>query len=266
MAKVIVWNLMTLEGFFEGGEKWDLDFHGDAWGDELSDLSSEFGRKAGLLVFGRVTYEGMKAYWTSTQEEGETKTFMNALPKLVASRSHTGSDWNNTTVTGDIVGEIRRRKARPGKDIYVFGSAELTESLLAAGLGLQRLRDDELRRCGPGEGDGSRGHGEAEGKARSAQGCSPMPSRLTGGLPPKPAMLAVVSGSSLLRQRPSLPSTKPRMISAKESPVGKTAPSRASSCETGPLPAGTSTTSVSAAVTKALEVRRLPSITRENSR
>ncbi len=134
MAKVIVWNLMTLEGFFEGGEKWDLDFHGDAWGDELSDLSSEFGRKAGLLVFGRVTYEGMKAYWTSTQEEGETKTFMNALPKLVASRSHTGSDWNNTTVTGDIVGEIRRRKARPGKDIYVFGSAELTESLLAAGL------------------------------------------------------------------------------------------------------------------------------------
>ncbi len=123
MAKVIVWNLMTLEGFFEGGEKWDLDFHGDAWGDELSDLSSEFGRKAGLLVFGRVTYEGMKAYWTSTQEEGETKTFMNALPKLVASRSHTGSDWNNTTVTGDIVGEIRRRKARPGKDIYVFGSA-----------------------------------------------------------------------------------------------------------------------------------------------
>ena len=134
MAKVIVWNLITLEGFFEGGEKWDLDFHGDAWGDELSDLSSEFGRKAGLLVFGRVTYEGMKAYWTSTQEEGETKTFMNALPKLVASRSHTGSDWNNTTVTGDIVGEIRRRKARPGKDIYVFGSAELTESLLAAGL------------------------------------------------------------------------------------------------------------------------------------
>ena len=36
MAKVIVWNLMTLDGFFEGQEKWDLGFHGDAWGDELS--------------------------------------------------------------------------------------------------------------------------------------------------------------------------------------------------------------------------------------
>lgn len=133
MAKVIVWNLMTLEGFFEGKEKWDLGFHQDAWGDELSALSSDFSHKAGLLVFGRVTYEGMKAYWTSTQEEGETKTFMNALPKLVASRKLIGSDWNNTTVTADIVGEIARRAAA-GKDIYVFGSAELTESLLAAGL------------------------------------------------------------------------------------------------------------------------------------
>jgi dihydrofolate reductase len=134
MAKVIVWNLVTLEGFFEGPEKWDLGFHNDAWGEELSALSQEFGRKAGLLVFGRVTYEGMKAYWTSAEEEGETKAFMNALPKLVASRSPTGSDWNNTTVTADIAGEISRRKALPGKDIYVFGSAELTESLLAEGL------------------------------------------------------------------------------------------------------------------------------------
>ncbi|MFJ5370190.1 dihydrofolate reductase family protein [Bosea sp. CER48] len=134
MAKLIIWNLMTLDGLFEGKEKWDLSFHSDAWGDELSELSSDFGRKAGLLVFGRVTYEGMKAYWTSAEEEGETKVFMNALPKLVASRSLTRSDWNNTTVTADIVGELTRRKAEPGKDIYVFGSAELTEALLAAGL------------------------------------------------------------------------------------------------------------------------------------
>lgn len=136
MAKVIVWNLMTLEGFFEGKEKWDLGFHQDAWGEELSELSSDFGQKAGLLVFGRVTYEGMKAYWTTNADEGEgeVKGFMNALPKLVASRSLTGSDWNNTTVTADIAGEITRRKVDAGKDIYVFGSAELTESLLAAGL------------------------------------------------------------------------------------------------------------------------------------
>lgn len=134
MAKLIVWNLVTLDGLFEGPTKWDLAFHNDAWCDELADLSKEFGEKAELLVFGRVTYEGMKAYWTTTEEEGEVKAFMNALPKLVASRSLTASDWNNTQVTAEIASEIARRKAAPGKDIYVFGSAELTDSLLRDGL------------------------------------------------------------------------------------------------------------------------------------
>ncbi|WP_411033753.1 dihydrofolate reductase family protein [Shinella sp. BYT-45] len=134
MAKVIVWNLVTLDGFFEGEKKWDLDFHNRAWGPELEKLSADFGSSAGLLVFGRVTYEGMKAYWTTTEDEGEVKTFMNALPKLVASRTVTDSDWNNTEVTADILGEIARRKQALDKAIYVFGSADLTDSLLKAGL------------------------------------------------------------------------------------------------------------------------------------
>ncbi|MCF3642224.1 dihydrofolate reductase family protein [Rhizobium sp. TRM95111] len=134
MAKVIVWNLVTLDGFFEGEKKWDLDFHARAWGPDLEKLSTDFGSSAGLLVFGRVTYEGMKAYWTTTEEEGEVKTYMNALPKLVASRTITSSDWNNTEVTADIAGEIAKRKRTLDRTIYVFGSADLTESLLAAGL------------------------------------------------------------------------------------------------------------------------------------
>nr|WP_314090114.1 dihydrofolate reductase family protein [uncultured Shinella sp.] len=134
MAKVIIWNLVTLDGFFEGEKKWDLDFHNRAWGPELEALSREFGQTAGLLVFGRVTYEGMKAYWTSAEEEGEVKTYMNALPKLVGSRTIASSDWNNTTVTADIVGEISRRKQALDKPIYIFGSAVLCDALLTAGL------------------------------------------------------------------------------------------------------------------------------------
>jgi len=135
MAKVIIWNLVTLDGFFEGEAKWDLDFHSRAWGPELEKLSEEFGASAGLLVFGRVTYEGMKAYWTTaTEDEGTVKAYMNALPKLVASRTLTTSDWNNTEMADDIVGELSRRKQALDKTIYVFGSAELTQSLLEAGL------------------------------------------------------------------------------------------------------------------------------------
>lgn len=133
MARVIVWNLVTLDGFFEGEKKWDLDFHNRAWGKELEDMSNEFGGKAGVLVFGRVTYEGMRDYWT-TAEPSTVTTYMNALPKLVASRSLTSSDWNNTVMTSDIEGELSRRRQEPGKDIYIFGSADLVHTVLKAGL------------------------------------------------------------------------------------------------------------------------------------
>ena len=83
VGKLIVWNLMTLDGCFEGAEPWDLAFHELAWGPELRALSLEFGAGAQALVFGRKTYEGMAAYWPNAEEEGEIKSYMNALPKLV---------------------------------------------------------------------------------------------------------------------------------------------------------------------------------------
>jgi dihydrofolate reductase len=140
MSKLIVWNLITLDGYFEGEKPWDLDFHNKAWGPELEALSEEFGEKAGMLIFGRKTYEGMAAYW-KTAEPGNITTYMNALPKLVASRSLTEADWNNSRVTSDIAGEVRRLKASLSKDLYIFGSADLTHSLLQDGL------VDELMLC-----------------------------------------------------------------------------------------------------------------------
>lgn len=140
MAKLIVWNLVSVDGYFEGAKKWDLDFHNLAWGPELEELSKGFGDSAAALVFGRVTYEGMAAYW-KTAEPGEITTFMNALPKLVASRTLKSVDWNNSRVTADIVPELKRMKAEETKALYVFGSAELIHSLLEAGL------VDELMIC-----------------------------------------------------------------------------------------------------------------------
>ncbi|MEK1932001.1 MAG: dihydrofolate reductase family protein [Pararhizobium sp.] len=130
MGKVVVWNLMSLDGYFEGAAKWELDFHLLVWGPELEALSKEFGSKAEALVFGRVTYEGMKAHWTSTEDELEIKTFMNALPKIVASRTLMEADWNNSRVASDIAGELKRLKQASDKNIYIFGSAELVASLL----------------------------------------------------------------------------------------------------------------------------------------
>jgi dihydrofolate reductase len=124
-----MWNLITLDGYFEGNQNWDLSFHSSVWGEELEKLSLEQLNSADCLVFGRVTYEGMAAYWT--KEEGEIADFMNRIPKLVFSRTLKSADWNNTTLISENASdEIRKLKAKDGKDLYVFGSANLSETFI----------------------------------------------------------------------------------------------------------------------------------------
>ena len=48
-ARLIMWNLVTLEGFFEGPKKWDLDWLEYVWGDELERLSLDQAETADAL-------------------------------------------------------------------------------------------------------------------------------------------------------------------------------------------------------------------------
>ena len=133
MSKLIMWNLMTLDGMFEGPKPWDLDWHEYAWGDELQRFSLEQGREAGALVFGRRTYEGMAAHWTTAR--GETADFMNAVPKYVVSRTLERAGWaNSTLVKEDAGGAVARLKEQSGKDLFLFGSADLSATLIRHGL------------------------------------------------------------------------------------------------------------------------------------
>ncbi|WP_028746803.1 dihydrofolate reductase family protein [Rhizobium mesoamericanum] len=143
MRKLVVWNLMTLDGYFEGAKPWDIDFHSLVWGPELQQYSEHLGEEGDLLVFGRKTYEGMAAYWpTAKDEEGlKIKTYMNGIAKIVVSRSMTTAKWNNTRVVSEPVSELKKLKAETGKSIFIFGSAELADSLLTEGV------VDEIRIC-----------------------------------------------------------------------------------------------------------------------
>src|SRR5229473_1035959 len=132
MARLIMWNLMTLDGFVEGPNR-DISWHFDVWGEELERLSVEQLKSAGGLMFGRVTYELMANHWPSAT--GEVADFMNALPKHVFSRTLTKSNWNNTQMFGaDVPGRVAQLKRESAKDIFLFGSADLAASLMPRGL------------------------------------------------------------------------------------------------------------------------------------
>jgi dihydrofolate reductase len=126
MRELVMWNLMTLDGFFEGTEPWSIDFHDEVWGEELERFSIEQAQSIGALLFGRRTYEGMAKYWQSAA--GETADFMNAVPKVVFSRTLASADWANSRL-------VRKgAAAEVGKDLYVFGSAELSATFVRENL------------------------------------------------------------------------------------------------------------------------------------
>lgn len=129
MRKLIMWNFITLDGYFEGKQNWDLSFHDTVWGKELEKLSLEQLHSADCLVFGRVTYEGMAAYWTKA--EGDIADLMNKIPKFVFSKTLKAVDWNNSTlIKENASAEIKKIKAQGSGDMYVFGSANLSETFI----------------------------------------------------------------------------------------------------------------------------------------
>jgi dihydrofolate reductase len=124
-----MWNLMTLDGYFDGEKNWELSFHETVWGQEMEDFSLEQLHTTSYLVFGRVTYEGMADYWKTAT--GKIADLMNSLPKIVCSRTLHSADWNNTMlIKENVAKEIAQLKAKSDKNMYVFGSANLCETLI----------------------------------------------------------------------------------------------------------------------------------------
>jgi len=136
-----MWNVVTLDGYFEGEKNWDLSFHELVWGKELEELSLTQLKSADMLVFGATTYKGMADYWTKAEGEIEIAKFMNEIQKVVCSSTLKTADWNNTIIVKDAVAEIPKLKQQGNGDMFVFGSGNLSESLMKAEL------FDEIRLC-----------------------------------------------------------------------------------------------------------------------
>lgn len=141
MRKVIFFMLTSINGFYERAP-WVLDWH-HAGDPEFNDFALAQLDAADLMLFGRKTYEGMAAYWSTEgaiKEDPEVAGRMNAMAKVVFSRTLADAPWQNTRLArGDPAGEVARLKAAAGRDIIVMGSGDLATSLA------ERGAIDELR-------------------------------------------------------------------------------------------------------------------------
>jgi dihydrofolate reductase len=135
MRKLVVFNLVTMDGYV-AGPNGEIDWHNVDG--EFNDFAIEQTATFDALVFGRVTYDLMASYWPTEdaiKNDPIVAGQMNAIPKLVVSRTLDKADWNNTRLVKDnVVAEIKKLKDEPGKEIAIFGSSNLSAYLLDEGL------------------------------------------------------------------------------------------------------------------------------------
>lgn len=136
MRTLYLFDMVTLDGFFEGPAKWEIGWHNvDA---EFNEFSIDQLNATDLLLFGRVTYEGMASYWptpAAMEDDPEVAAKMNSIPKIVFSRTLEKAGWNNTRlINSNVVEEVLKLKRQPGKDIALFGSSDLASTFIKHGL------------------------------------------------------------------------------------------------------------------------------------
>ena len=123
MRKVILGLAVSLDGYIEGPNgEYDWCFTDQDYG------LNEFFKRIDSLFIGRRSYEMMASM-------GEQS--VPGIPKLkeyVFSTTLTKVKPGAILINGNISDAVRRIKNEPGKDIWLFGGATLTASLLQLGL------------------------------------------------------------------------------------------------------------------------------------
>lgn len=134
MRKVVVYELLSLDGVAERPEEFITDF------DEVMDenLARVIASQDAVLL-GRRTYDDWAVYWPGSDIE-PFASFINGVDKFVVTSTTPDRQWASTTVVdGDLAAFVTDLKQQPGADIGVHGSISLAQGLLDAGL------VDELR-------------------------------------------------------------------------------------------------------------------------
>lgn len=151
MRKLIVVNMMSLDGYYEGPLKNVMDLFSYRAAeypadDSFDQYNLERLRSADTLLLGHKSYAGFMGYWPSVADESaadpiakETSRRMNAIEKIVVSDGLSISKtdpWQNTRIlrSAEAQREIAALKKSAGSDILIFGSHVLWNDLLAKGL------------------------------------------------------------------------------------------------------------------------------------
>lgn len=116
--------ILTLDGVMEAPDHWVFPYMDQEIGEYVMSVLQE----TDAMLFGRKTYLEMAAAWP--ERSGAMADIFNSVPKYVVSTSLSELAWNNSRlITGNILEEVAKLKAQPGRVMLINGSAELVQLL-----------------------------------------------------------------------------------------------------------------------------------------
>jgi dihydrofolate reductase len=124
MGRIFAVEYVTLDGVFE-----EPSWSGPYFDEQLQKFQLDNLVECDALLLGRVTYEGFAKAWPAMEADtGEFGVRMNSIPKWVASRTLTGTEWNATLLGGDVPTAVAELKQRD-LTLMIDGSATLIDTL-----------------------------------------------------------------------------------------------------------------------------------------
>jgi dihydrofolate reductase len=140
MRKIIVHEFITLDGVIQAPGGADEDTEGGFehggwthpyWHDDIGSRFFETVGEADTFLLGRKTWQIHGGAFEPMAEGDPFGDVMNGMRKVVVSTTLESADaWRNSTLISDnVVDEVRKLKAQPGKNILMDGSSELIHTL-----------------------------------------------------------------------------------------------------------------------------------------
>jgi dihydrofolate reductase len=135
MRKLILVVHTSLDGFV-AGSKGELD--GFEAGEENLKFVCKITKDADSAIFGRISYELLESYWPTAKDQPEAtegeilySEWYNGVKKIVFSTTMTGECTDNMIILNDKIStEIKKIKEQAGKDILIFGSPSVAQTLM----------------------------------------------------------------------------------------------------------------------------------------
>jgi dihydrofolate reductase len=125
--KVVAGYFLSLDGVAEAPDRFF-----NAWDDEMDASGEELIATQDAVILGRRTYDEWAGFWPSSDIE-PFASFINAVPKYVATSTPLEREWSNAhVIDGSLVDFVRHLKGQAGGDIGIHGSISVARALLAA--------------------------------------------------------------------------------------------------------------------------------------